>query len=79
MARKIYASRSLSNFPLDESVREHGGFYVASVPGELAGTFEIIAIVDESEIFIECNSTNLDYTDMTDLLEWAYHSCGGIQ
>lgn len=75
MSVKVYASRSLSAFNAFDAcngVREHGGFYVATVPDKLPGVFEIVANVDASTIVIEHNRTALDYNDMTDLIEWAF-------
>lgn len=71
MAITIYATRKREAFPSNAVVREHGGFFVATVPDSLPGDFEIVAVATDHSFNIRHNTATIDYNEMTDLLEWA--------
>lgn len=74
---KVYASRDPAAFPAEQTVREHGGFYIATTQdgtmfAQQDSGFEIVAVVNEEHIEILHNSvTTMTYDDMFDLLVWA--------
>lgn len=71
MAITIYAARNRGAFPDTAVVREHGGFFVATVSDSLPGEFEIVAVAVDHSFNIRHNTAMIDYNEMTDLLEWA--------
>lgn len=75
MALRVYASKDKEKFNAVRVVDVHryGDFYVAAVPRELAGDFEIVASVSEGSFNIERNKALISYDDITDLLENAVH------
>jgi len=76
MVLRVYASRSETLF-IDQvraaDIHRYGDFFVAAVPRQLSGDFEIIATVDNGSFTIEQNKAFISYDDMTDLLENAAH------
>lgn len=76
MVLRIYATRQASLFGNQvraTDIHRYGDFYVAAVPRELSGDFEIIATADNGSFTIEQNKALISYDDMTDLLENAAH------
>lgn len=71
MAIKVYAASRADAFPTGTIVREHGGFYVATVQRSIPGAFEIVAEVSPHSFTIRHNSATIGYDDLTDLLDWA--------
>lgn len=71
MALRVYASRDKSKFDAVRAldIHRYGDFYVAAVPRELAGDFEIVATVSADSFNIEQNKALISYDDITDLLE----------
>lgn len=75
MALRVYASRDKDKFTAVRAadIHRYGDFYVAAVPRELSGDFEIVATVSEKTFNIEQNKALISYDDITDLLENAVH------
>lgn len=75
MSLRVYASRNKDSFAAVRAadIHRYGQFYVAAVPRELSGTFEIIATVSDNSFTIERNEALISYDDITDLLENAVH------
>lgn len=75
MALRVYASKDKGKFAAVRAadIHRYGEFYVAAVPRELLGDFEIIATVSEDSFNIEQNKALISYDDITDLLENAVH------
>lgn len=75
MILRVYASKDPDKFAAVRAVDIHryGDFYVAAVPRELAGDFEIVASVSDNSFNIEQNKALISYDDITDLLENAVH------
>lgn len=75
MALRVYASRNKESFAAVRAtdIHRYGQFYVAAVPRELPGDFEIVATVSEGSFNIEQNKALISYDDITDLLENAVH------
>lgn len=72
---RVYASREPKAFAAvrGTDIHRYGDFYVAAVPRELPGIFEIIARVEDKSFTIELNTAHISYDDIADLLENATH------
>lgn len=76
MSTKVYAARDRAAFAPEQSVQEHGGFYIATTQdgtlfAQWPRTFEIVAKVDDEHIEILHNSAAISYDDMFDMMVWA--------
>ena len=73
MVTRIYASHTKADFVgvRETDIHRFGEFYVAAIPREIKGNFEIVATATESAFTIEYNAAHISYDDIVDMFEQA--------